>query len=115
MSRLQRAEAEITALTLMVVDGLTQAADDFPSPPVPGPTCRPSAEVGLPFDTISYVRFKRGVFSAEIAIQGRDMKTMDGLPTVKQARVRLRFKRDLRGDAEWFAMALERLGVPVEM
>lgn len=66
-------------------------------------------EVGLPFDTISYVRFKRGVFSAEITIQGRDMKTMDGLPTVKQARVRLRFKRNLRGDAEWFAMELERL------
>jgi hypothetical protein len=67
-------------------------------------------EVSLPFDTISYVRFKRGVFSAEIAIQGRDMKTMDGLPTVKHGRVRLRFKRDLRGDAEWFAMELERLG-----
>ena len=67
-------------------------------------------EVGLPFDTISYVRFKRGVFSAEIAIQGRDMKTMDGLPTVKHGRVRLRFKRDLRDDAEWFAMELERLG-----
>ena len=65
-------------------------------------------EVGLPFDTISYVRFKRGVFSAEITIQG-SMKTMDGLPTVKHGRVRLRFKRDLRGDAEWFAMELERL------
>lgn len=67
-------------------------------------------EVDLPFDAISYVRFKRGWFSAEIAIQGRDMKTMDGLPTVKHGRVRLRFKRDLRGDAEWFAMGLERLG-----
>ncbi len=67
-------------------------------------------EVGLPFDKISHVRFKRGVFSAEITIQGRDMKTMDGLPTVKQGRVRLRFKRDLRGDAEWFAMELKRLG-----
>ena len=67
-------------------------------------------EVGLPFDRISYVRFKRGMFSAEIAIQGRDMKTMDGLPKVKHGRVRLRFKRDLRGDAEWFAMELERLG-----
>ncbi len=66
-------------------------------------------EVSLPFDTISYVRFKRGVFSAEIAIQGRDMKTMDGLPTVKPGHVRLRFKRDLRGDAEWFATELERL------
>jgi hypothetical protein len=66
-------------------------------------------EVGLPFNAITYVRFKRGVFSAEIAIQGRDMKTMDGLPNVKQGRVRLRFKRDLRGDAEWFAMELERL------
>ena len=67
-------------------------------------------EVSLPFDTISYVRFKRGVFSAEIAIQGRDMKTMDGLPMVKPGHVRLRFKRDLRGDAERFATELERLG-----
>jgi hypothetical protein len=45
MSWFQRAEAEITALTLLVVDGLTQAADDFPSPPVPGPTCGPSADL----------------------------------------------------------------------
>ncbi len=36
MSRFPRTEAEITALALLVVDGLTQAPDDFPAPPVPG-------------------------------------------------------------------------------
>jgi len=36
MSRFPRTEAEITALALLMVDGLTQAPDDFPSPPVPG-------------------------------------------------------------------------------
>ena len=66
-------------------------------------------EIGIPFNMISSVRFKRGVFSAEIAIQGRDMKTMHGLPTVKHGLVRLRFKRNLRGDAEWFATELDRL------
>ena len=36
MSRFPRTEAEITALALLMVDGLTHAPDDFPSPPVPG-------------------------------------------------------------------------------
>ena len=36
MSRFPRTEAEITALALLMVDGLTQAPDDFPSSPVPG-------------------------------------------------------------------------------
>ena len=35
MSRFPRTEAEITALALLVVEGLTQAPDDFPAPPVP--------------------------------------------------------------------------------
>jgi hypothetical protein len=34
MSRFPRTEAEITALALLMVDGLTQAPDDFPAPPV---------------------------------------------------------------------------------
>ena len=33
MSRFPRTEAEITALALLMVDGLTQAPDDFPSSP----------------------------------------------------------------------------------
>jgi len=36
MPRFPRSEAEITALALLMVDGLTQAPDDSPSPPVPG-------------------------------------------------------------------------------
>ena len=65
-------------------------------------------EVELPFEAISSVNFKRGIFSAEIAIQGRNMRVMDGLPAVKQARVRLRFKRKLRDDAELLALELDR-------
>ena len=34
MPRFPRSEPEITALALLMVDGLTQAPDDFPSPPV---------------------------------------------------------------------------------
>jgi len=33
--RFPRTEAEITALALLVVEGLTQAPEDFPAPPVP--------------------------------------------------------------------------------
>lgn len=36
MPRFPRSEPEIAALALLMVDGLTQAPDDFPSPPVPG-------------------------------------------------------------------------------
>jgi len=35
MSRFPRTEADIAALAVLVTDGLQQAADDFPSPPVP--------------------------------------------------------------------------------
>jgi hypothetical protein len=43
MSRFPRTEAEITALALLVVEGLTQAPDDLPAPPVPPRNCRPSS------------------------------------------------------------------------
>jgi hypothetical protein len=34
MSRFPRTESEIAALAVLVIDGLTKAADDFPTPPV---------------------------------------------------------------------------------
>lgn len=40
MPRFPRTEADIAALAVLVTDGLEQAADDFPSPPVPAADLR---------------------------------------------------------------------------
>jgi hypothetical protein len=36
MARFPQAESQIAALALMIMDGLTNAAEDFPTPPVSG-------------------------------------------------------------------------------
>ena len=71
---------------------------------------KPEVEsVTVPLDMISSVKFKRGFFSAEIAVQARDMKTFAEIPTNSQGRLRFRFKRELREDAQQFANTLETL------
>lgn len=63
--------------------------------------------VPLPLDMISAVKFKRGMFSARMTIQARDMKTLEGVPSVAQGRIQLQFKRDVRDEAELLANALQ--------
>lgn len=69
--------------------------------------------VPLPLDLISAVKFKRGMFGANLIIQARDMKSLEGLPSVTQGRIRLQFKRKVRDEAEQLANALQALiGIP---
>jgi hypothetical protein len=63
--------------------------------------------VPLPLDMISVVKFKRGMFGAKLIIQARDMKTLEGVPSVAQGRIKLQFKRDVRDEAELLASALQ--------
>ena len=65
--------------------------------------------VTLPLDRLSSVKFKRGVFSAHILIQARDMKSLEKVPTSAQGSVRLYFKRRDRDDAEQLANILHAL------
>ncbi len=68
----------------------------------------------LPVAEISWIKFKRRMFSAEITIQARAMKSVENMPTSKQGRLRLRFARDLRDEAEHLADVLQTLigGLP---
>lgn len=63
----------------------------------------------LPLDAISWIRFKRGIFAAELTIQARTMNAVEHIPTAKQGRLRLKFARDLRDDAGHLAAALQAL------
>ncbi len=63
----------------------------------------------VPLDAISWIRFKRGIFSAELTIHGRTMNAVEHIPTAKQGRLRLKFARDLRDDAGHLAAALQGL------
>jgi hypothetical protein len=63
----------------------------------------------VPVDAIAWVKFKRGLFSAKLSIQARAMKAVEGLPTSKQGRVRLKFARDLRDEAERLAEVLQAM------
>ena len=65
--------------------------------------------VPLPLDLISTVKFKRRVFGARMTIQARDMKTLEGLPSATQGRIQLKFKRDVRDEAEQLANKLQQL------
>ena len=63
--------------------------------------------VTLPLTTVSSIEFKCGVFSTEITIQARDMKSVGDIPTARLGRLRLRFKRSLRDEARRLAGALQ--------
>ena len=65
--------------------------------------------VPLPLDLISAVKFKNRMFSAQMTIQARDMKSLEGLPSATQGRIQLKFKRDVRGEAEQLANTLQEL------
>lgn len=65
--------------------------------------------VAVPLEVISSVKFKRGLFSAQIAVQARDMQTFGDIPTNLLGLLRLRFKRELRDDAERLANTLQTL------
>jgi hypothetical protein len=61
----------------------------------------------VPLDAISWIRFKRGMFSAELTIQARAMQAVEHIPTNKQGRLRLKFTRDLRDEAAQLAEVLQ--------
>lgn len=63
----------------------------------------------VPLDAISWVKFKRRMFSAQLSIQARAMKAVEDIPTSKQGRVRLKFARDLRDEAERLADVLQHM------
>ncbi len=71
---------------------------------------KPEVEsVTVPLEMISSVKFKRGFFSAEIAVQAGDMRSFADIPTHLQGSLRFRFKRGLRTDAEQLANSLQTL------
>ena len=71
---------------------------------------KPEVErVTVPIEVISSVKFKRGFFSAQIAVQARDMQSFADIPTHAQGSLRFRFKRELRDDAEQLANTLRTL------
>jgi hypothetical protein len=53
----------------------------------------------VPLDAISWVKFKRGLFGAELSIQARAMTAVEHIPASTQGRLRLKFTRDLRDEA----------------
>lgn len=61
----------------------------------------------VPLDAISWIRFKRGMFAAELTIQARAMRAVEHVPTNKQGRLRLKFTRDLRDEAGQLAEVLQ--------
>ncbi len=68
-----------------------------------------ASEASIPFDAITDVHFKRGLFSATISVQARDMKSVADVPTAKRGRIRLKFKRLHRDDAQLLAESLQAL------
>lgn len=66
-------------------------------------------ELILPLTEIAFVEFKRGPFRTELAVQVNDLRHLDGVPGAKSGRLRLRFGRQHRGDAEALAVSLEEL------
>jgi hypothetical protein len=63
----------------------------------------------VPLDAISWVKFKRRMFSAQLSIQARAMKAVEDIPTSKQGRLRLKFARDLRDEAARLAEMLQHM------
>jgi hypothetical protein len=63
----------------------------------------------VPVAAISWVKFKRRMFSAQLSIQARAMKAVENIPASKQGRLRLKFARDLRDDAERLAEVLQHM------
>lgn len=65
----------------------------------------------VPLSAIAWVKFKRGIFGAQLSIQARAMKAVEGIPTSKQGRLRLKFPRDLRNEAARLAEVLRTMTV----
>src|SRR3990170_4643265 len=71
VSQFPRTEAEIAALALVVIQGLEQAADDFPNPPVPAAELRAKLEA---FNTAN-----TGAIAADTAAEGQHAVKDDAL------------------------------------
>ena len=71
MSQFPRTEAEIAALELVVIEGLEQAADAFPNPPVPAAELRAKLEA---FNTAN-----TGAIAADTAAEGQHAVKDDAL------------------------------------
>ena len=65
----------------------------------------------VPLDQIAWVKFKRGLFGAQLSIQARAMKAVEGIPASKQGRLRLKFPRDLKDEAARLAEVLRSMTV----
>lgn len=63
----------------------------------------------IPLSEVTGVRFKRGVFWADLAVQVRDLKQIERVPAVRAGALRLRFRRADRDDAADLARAIEDL------
>ena len=63
----------------------------------------------VPLNAIAWVKFKRGMFGAQLSIQARAMRAVQDIPTSKQGRLRLKFARDLRDEAKHLAEVLQAM------
>ena len=88
MSQFPRAEAEIAALALVVIEGLEKAADDFPNPPVP------VAELRAKLDAFNTAN--TGAIAADTAAEGQHIVKDDALEDLAHSvRVDLKDEREV--------------------
>jgi len=66
-------------------------------------------EMFIPLSEVTVVRFKRGVFGANLTLQVNDINLVEGVPRVKPGTIRLKFRRDDRDDAADLATAIDEV------
>lgn len=64
-------------------------------------------EVSLPLRDVARVRFGSGVFGANLTVQVKNIRVLEGVPTTKPGVMRLRFQRSDREDAAELATAID--------
>jgi hypothetical protein len=66
-------------------------------------------DMTIPLSEITLARFKRGVFGANLTLQVKDIKLIEGVPPTKLGTIRLNFRRADRDDAANLAAAIDEL------